>query len=166
MLFSSEDGLIHAELTEFDLQLLAMVPPLIASVGDPEVDPAGARLTPEVFTGDAERSAEYRRLAGDLIDQGREDDAAALRELIEAVAAGDPLTEDQAAGWMRAINQARLILGARLGIEDDDWEETSGLSPEEPAVLLLHLLGRIQGHLIAALAGGLPNPGAEPAPPA
>jgi len=154
-LFYRQDGMIHSRLREFEVALLRMVPQLIDTVGQQGVDPAADRLTPEVFTDDVDRSAEYRRLAGDLIDQGRRDDAAALAELIDAVESGDPLTDEQAAGWMRAINQARLILGARLGIEDDGWEATSGLSPEEPAVLMLHLLGRIQSHLIGALTGAL-----------
>ncbi|NND01592.1 MAG: DUF2017 family protein [Acidimicrobiia bacterium] len=156
-LFYRRNGLIHSQLREFDIALLRMVPQLIDTVGPTGADPAADRLSPEVFSQDEERSAEFRRLAGDLIDQGREDDVVALRELIDAVESGEPLTDEQASSWMRAINQARLILGARLGIEDDGWEEASGLSPEEPSVLMLHLLGRIQGHLIAALAGGLPG---------
>lgn len=154
-LFARDGDRIYSRLREFDLALLRMVPQLIETVGEGGVDPAADRLTPEVFADDAERSAEYRRLAGDLIDKGRIEDATALRDLIDAVEAGDSLTDEQASGWMRAINQARLILGARLGIDDDGWEETSGLSPEEPAVLMLHLLGQIQGDLIGALAAGL-----------
>lgn len=154
-LFYREDGLIHCRLREVELTLLRMVPQLIATVGEPAVDPAAERLTPEVFSGDMERSREFRHLAGDLIDQGRADDVAALRDLVDAVASGTALTEEQASGWMRAINQARLIIGARLGIEEDGWEETSGLSPADPSVVMLHLLSRIQSHLIAALSGGL-----------
>lgn len=154
-LFVRRGGLIYSRLEDFDLALLRLVPPLLDSVGENGVDPAADRLRPEIFRDDAARSAEYRRLAGELIDQGRADDAAALGGLIGAVASGEPLTSDQAAGWMRAINQARLVLGARLGIEDDGWERSSGLSPEDPHVVMLHLLGRIQDDLIAALAADL-----------
>ncbi len=154
-LFYRRHGMIHSRLREFEIELLRMVPRLIDTVGNHGGDPAADRLTPEVFSGDRERSAEYRRLAGDLIDQGRADDVAALEDLIDAVESGEPLSDEQASGWMRAINQARLILGARLGIENDGWEETGGLSPQEPAVLMLHLLGQIQTHLIEALAGGI-----------
>ena len=154
-LFYRAEGLIHSRLQEFDLALLRMVPQLIDTLGAVGFDPAVERFTPRVFADDEERSAEYRRLAGELIDDGRAEDAAALRDLLGAVESGDALTDEEASCWMRAINQARLILGARLGIEDDGWEETSGLSPEDPSVLMLHLLGRMQSHLIAALVGGL-----------
>ena len=153
-LFYRDGAEIHSRLREFDLALLRMVPALIDTVGEPGIDPAADRLTPQVHD-DEERSAEYRRLAGDIIDDGRAEDVAALRDLIDAVEVGRALTDEEASGWMRTINQARLILGARLGIEDDDWEDTSGISLDEPHVVMLQLLSRIQHDLIGALAAGL-----------
>lgn len=151
-LFATRDGSIVPRLSDFEVAILRMVPRLIDSVGGWDDDPAAERLTPEVFADDPERSAEFRRLAGELIDAGRAEDAAALDDLIESAAAGIPLTEQQAGSWMRAINQARLILGARLGIEEDGWEETSSFAPDDPHVVLLHLLSRIQGDLIRAVS--------------
>lgn len=154
-LFYRDGGQIHSRLREFDLALLRMVPDLVATVGEPGIDPAADRLTPQVYDEDAERSAEYRRLAGELIDSGRAEDVTALRDLIDSVEVGRPLTDEQASGWMRAINQARLVLGARLGIEEDGWEEKSEIPMDDPRVVMLQLLSRIQSDLIRALSAGL-----------
>lgn len=150
-LFYGQDGRVHSRLGDFEAALLRMVPRVVASVGESEVDPAATRLTPDVFD-DSKRSEEFRRLAGELIDTGRADDVAAIESFLESVRDGESLTEEQADGWLRAINQARLVIGARLGIEEDGWEETTDLSPDDPRVALLHLLGRIQGDLIRALS--------------
>ena len=154
-LFYRREGEIYGRLREFDLALLRMVPPLIDTVGEPGADPAADRLTPEVYGDSAEKSEEYRRLAGEIIDDGRADDVASLRDLLDAVETGRPLTDEQAAGWMRAINQARLILGARLGIEDDGWEDIGAISMDDPHVVMLQLLSRIQHDLVEALAAGI-----------
>lgn len=151
-LFVREGNAIRSRLREFELALLRMVPQLIDTVGEPGIDRAADRLTPQVYADDSERSAEFRRLAGELIDDGRAEDVAALRDLVDAVEVGRSLTEEQAAGWMRAINHARLILGARLGIEEDGWEETSGVSMDQPQVVMLQLLTQIQADLIGALS--------------
>ena len=41
----------------------------------------------------------------------------------------DRLDLDDAECWMRAIGEARLKVAARLGIEEDGWEDGSRTTP-------------------------------------
>ena len=62
------------------------------------------------------------------------------------------LSEEEALTWVRALNHLRLVAGARLGIDDDGWEERgdgSVLESEEYAMLVT--LGWVQENVIAAL---------------
>jgi hypothetical protein len=62
------------------------------------------------------------------------------------------LSEEEALTWVRALNHLRLVAGARLGIDDDGWEERSDpsmLEREEYAMLVT--LGWVQENVVAAL---------------
>ncbi len=152
-LFSRRGGAIHARLSEFHLAVLGLVPRLLATVGEVGVDPAADRLTPEVYPDDPERSEEFRHLAAEMIDRGRDADQAAFAAGLEKVAGGAPLTSDEAASWMRAIGHARVILGARLGITADGWETTT--DTDDSRIAVLHFLGHLQDDLVAVLTGEL-----------
>ena len=69
------------------------------------------------------------------------------------MAAGGSLSFEEASGWMRALAHARVILGARLGIEDDGWEANPAAGDMRLGVL--QLLGHVQDDLIAALTRDL-----------
>ena len=49
------------------------------------------------------------------------------------------------------VNEARLALGARLGIVEDGWE-SDGRTASDPVALLLRYLTGYQDDLIRALA--------------
>lgn len=149
------DGEISADLEDIEVGILRLVPPLLAGVGEPGVDRGADRLRYEVHADDPERSAEFRRLASDLVDGGRAADIAALVESIDAVADGAALSDDAAAGWVGAINQARVVLAARLGIDDDGWGEGPELAGGDPSRVMLLLLSFIQTDLVDVLEDAL-----------
>lgn len=151
--FDRRGGMIRPRLSEFHLALLGLVPKLLATVGEPGRDPAGERLRPEVFPDDPERSAEFRRLSSDMIEEGRATDNEVFAAGLERAAAGEPLTLAEAESWMRALAHARVILGARLGIEEDGWE--AGTFGDDSRVAVLHFLGLLQEDLITALTATL-----------
>lgn len=154
-LFVVRDGAIRSRLGDFEIAVLRLVPKLLASVGDSAADPAAERLTPQVYPDDPERSAEFRRLAADMIEGTREADADALADGLDRVAAGGTLSFEEAAGWMRALAHARVILGARLGIEEDGWEGDRAAAAADTRIGVLHLLGHVQDDLVAALTSDL-----------
>ncbi len=65
------------------------------------------------------------------------------------------LDEEEAQAWLTVVGEARLVLAARLGIEEDGWEEL--LPPERPEVGALHFLGWLQSELVEALSEELPG---------
>ena len=154
-LFFVDDGAIRSRLNDFEVGVLRLVPDLLASVGESDTDPAAGRLRPQIHPDDPERSEEFRRLAADMIDGSRKSDAAALAAGLDQVAAGGSLSSDEAAGWMRALAHARVILGARLGIEDDGWEADRRAAAGDMRIGVLHLLGHVQDDLIAVLTRNL-----------
>ena len=111
-------------------------------------DPSLERLFPPAYD-DAESEAEYRRLTGDELLEGRR---RALR-VIEETLDQDRLTKEQAEAWLTALNDLRLVLGTRLDVTEDMLLER--LRPDDPNAFELSLyayLSWLQEQLVEALA--------------
>jgi len=125
--------------------LLRILDELREGLGD---DP---RTRPRAYD-DPELDADYQRYSRPEVEEVRNADIEAVRT---ALSAGDDrfrLSEDEALAWIRALNHLRLVAGARLGIENDGWEERSDdrlLEREEYAMLVT--LGWVQENVVAAL---------------
>ena len=83
-------------------------------------DPAVARLFPTAYPDDPMRNLEFEQVAGDDLQRDR----VARFEALGATVDARWLTEEQLLQWMRAINDARLVLGVRLDV-------TEGTTPED-----------------------------------
>jgi Domain of unknown function (DUF2017) len=125
--------------------LLGIVDELRSGLGD---DP---RTRPRAYE-DPALDADYQRYSRPEVEQARAADIDTVRA---ALSAGDDrfrLSEDEALSWIRALNHLRLVAGARLGIDDDGWEERGDdrlLETEEYAMLVT--LGWVQESVVAAL---------------
>jgi hypothetical protein len=150
--FTSRRNRIRVHLSAREADLLRQLPILLDSVGQEADDPAAVRLSPAVYPGDAAADSEWHRFAGPELDRGRSADRAAFTNTL-----GQPdLSPEEAEGWLRMIGEARLVLGARLGITEDGW---SGNEPgSDPVEAFLHYLSWLQEGLVVALSGGLPAP--------
>ena len=153
--FVWRDDRIQARLDELDHAVLGLVPSLLTGVGELGVDPAAARLQPAVYRDDPEKSAEFLRLSAGIIEEGRQADLELFVAGYEDIANGAGLTAEEAEAWSRTLTHARLIVGARLGIEEDGWEESDAADLEDPHVAVLLVLGRLQESLMSALLAGL-----------
>lgn len=141
------DGL-ELRLTDIEVTFLADLPRLLAGLGTAESDPGAARLSPPVYLGDPEADAEWRRLAGAELEASRRADRSAFEVVLEAVADSLPesarttpkgavgtavVSRAEADALLRVVNEARLVLGARWGIETaGDYDD---LRPEASEVL-------------------------------
>jgi len=117
---------------------------LVEAPGDPSLE----RLFPPAYD-DAEDEADYRRLMGDELLEGRR---RALR-VIEETLDQDRLTKEQAESWLTALNDLRLVLGTRLDVTEDMLLER--LRPEDPnafEISLYSYLSWLQEQLVEALA--------------
>jgi hypothetical protein len=116
----------------------------------PTDDLGVGRLFPPAYVDSPEQEAEYRRMVrDDLIAEHLE----AIRVMEETIDARR-LSEEQLTSWLRALNDLRLVLGTRLHVTEDTYEDA--MDPEgadTPAYALFFYLGWLEEHVVAALAG-------------
>jgi hypothetical protein len=142
------DGRYRLRLSADERNLLRTLPAqLLAILGTD--DPALRRLAPPAYQDDPEREAEYRRLVGDdLLEQRRE----ALRVMADTVDA-ESLGPEEMAAWLGALNDLRLVLGTRLDVTEELYEEgVSDDDPRAPAFALFGYLGWLEEQVVEALA--------------
>jgi hypothetical protein len=151
-------GRFRLRLTREERDLLRSLPDQLRGLL-PTDDPALRRLRPPAYEDDPEREAEYRRLVGDDLLRQRLETLEVMRSTIDA----DILDEDQLAAWLGTLNDLRLVLGTRLEVTEELYEE--GMpedDPRAPAFGLYQFLGWLEEHLVAALAGHVePNEGGQ-----
>lgn len=147
------EGGFRLRLSDGERELLRTLPGELREVLDAERDdPSLRRLFPPAYEQDEEGEDEYRSLMGDELLEGRR---AALR-LVEETAGRDRLTAAELDGWLRALNDLRLVLGTRLGVTEDTY--MTELDPRHPDAYELSVYGYLswlQEQLVAAAAGGL-----------
>lgn len=147
------EGDFALRLSDGERELLRTLPgELRALLGSEHEDPSLRRLFPPAYERDEEDEAEYRRLMAEELLEGRR---AALR-LVEETASGDRLTAEELDGWLRALNDLRLVLGTRLDVTEETY--VTELDPAHPQIYELSVyayLTWLQEQLVAAAAGEL-----------
>lgn len=107
----------------------------------PPDDPALHRLLPDAYADDAAAAREFRGLMdGEL----RRTKAAALELVLSRL--GDReigLAAEEAEGWLQGLNDIRLVLGVRLGVQEDMDEFVAGLERDDPRWPLLYAYDRV-----------------------
>lgn len=138
------------ELSPEERLFLGDVLPLLAGIGGVGSDPAADRLNVPVYLDDPESNKEWWRLMGEDLNAARRADRAVFAK---TVTNDGPVTIDdaEADAVLRVLNEARLALGARLGI---DVESDHDALPEESRQVLDYL-GWIQEELTLELMKAL-----------
>ena len=127
-------------------------------------EPALTRLAPPAYVEEPEHEAEYRRFMGDDL---RRRQLGALALMSETAGAAE-LSEEQAQGWLSALNSLRLVLGTQLDVGEDvddelDDVDDAGGDLDEPqavragALQLYRYLSMLLDELVSALGEGLPD---------
>lgn len=112
-------------------------------------DPSLLRLFPTAYTDDPKREAEYQQLMRDDLLELHRGALDVMEETIDAV----DLDEEQVTAWMKAINQMRLVLGTRLDVTEDLYEDGMDTNDARaPAFALYSYLGWLQEHIVQALS--------------
>jgi len=157
---SAHDARFANELPDDWRHLLSAV---IADLRDSLLsdDETTRRLYPTAYPDDAERNAEFAALAHDQLLMARLDGL----DVVERTIAADTLSASDLTAWMQAINQARLVLGTRLDVTEDDPREHDPDHPEAPRLRVYRLLARLLGDIVDALHPSLP-PGDDRTAPA
>jgi hypothetical protein len=149
----TRDGGFRLRLSPEERELLRGLPAQLRSLLEREPDdPSLRRLFPPAYEDDAEGEAEYRRLLhGELLAGHRE-----ALAVLERTAGQERLGRDELEAWLGALNDLRLVLGTRLDVSEEVYEqELDPLDPEASELALYAYLTWLQEHTVAAAATGL-----------
>jgi Domain of unknown function (DUF2017) len=115
-----------------------------AQIAESVDDPALRRLFPPAYD-DPELDQEYQQLTRAQLTTGRERALDLLQETVDR----DVLSPEEADAWLRALNDARLVLGTRLDVtEDFDWDALDPNEPRAPDFALYAYVSWIQEQLV------------------
>lgn len=146
-------GDVKLRIGKEEREMLRGLPDQLRRLMDEEPDdPAVLRLFPPAYRDRPDHEHEYRRLMGEDLRERRLAALAAMEETIDA----DVLTPEEASGWLRALNDLRLVLGTRLDVKDDTFDhELDEDDPRAPALALYGYLSVLEEELVEALAQGV-----------
>jgi hypothetical protein len=142
-------GRFRLRLTDEEREVLRALPGQLRDQLDTE-DPSLRRLHPPAYQDDPEREREYRRLVHDDLVRQR---LQALEVMESTIDAGS-LDEEQMTAWLGALNDLRLVLGTRLEVTEEMYEE--GIPDQDPraaSFALYQYLGWLEEQIVSALAG-------------
>jgi Domain of unknown function (DUF2017) len=141
------DGVVHVRLPGEERSLLRLVAAELAALLDEPDDPDLRRLFPPAYE-DAEAQASYHGLVHDGLVSGR---VRAL-DTFRSTLANDTLTEDESQSWLTVLNDARLVLGTRLDVQEDALLDDLGASdPRARDFGVYAYLSWLQEQLVAAV---------------
>ncbi|MGH8946336.1 MAG: DUF2017 family protein [Acidimicrobiia bacterium] len=148
--FKATRGGIRVMLGPEERIFLGDVLPMLAGIGAVGSDPAADRFHVPVYLDDPEADSEWWRLMGGDLEAARRAGRAVLQRVLDEFG-NLTLDEAEANALLRVINEARLALGARLGIDvESDHDELS-----EDSRQVLDYLGWLLEELTIALSQSL-----------
>jgi hypothetical protein len=100
--------------------LLRLMAELRALITGPDDNELLRRLFPVAYPEDEEKEAEYQRLMREELVASRLAAIESVSHTIEPAHAKELLDEGETIAFMQSINAIRLVLGAMLGITDDE----------------------------------------------
>jgi len=135
--------------------------PLAAQLGwlDGDVgisdDPAVARLLPDAYD-DPDDARDFRRFTENDLRQSKMQHAMTVLEEIER--SGEKVSVTSTDSWLGLLNDARIAIGTRIQISQDNHEELAGLPDDDPRSGLFHVydwLTFLQESLVRCMAPAL-----------
>jgi hypothetical protein len=163
---TTRGGDVELTLDEAELELLRAIPEQLRQLYDgPADDPARARLFPRAYLDPTEERSEqeWEALAHPALLRERID---GLNRLLAGLERAEPrrggvrtsLAPEEVSVWVAVLNDARLALGTRLGMTDDtDLRWIARDDPQGPEKAAYGWLTALQGELVEALLGALPD---------
>jgi uncharacterized protein DUF2017 len=117
----------------------------------PTDDVGVGRLFPPAYMDDPEREAEYRRMVREDLMAEHLQALQVMEETIDA----RRLSEEQLTSWLSALNDLRLVLGTRLNVTEETYqEEMDPEASDTAAYALFFYLGWLEEQIVEALAAG------------
>jgi hypothetical protein len=133
--FKAVRGGIDVDLTPDEKEFLSGVLEVLAGIKATGDDPAARRLHVPVYLDDPESNDEWWRLMEGELAAARTDDRGVFGRTIEDTGRRH-LSNDEADAFLRVLNEGRLVLGARFGLE---VEEDHDRLPEDQREIMDYL---------------------------
>lgn len=148
----TSDGDFMLRLSPEERDVLRSLPTQLIEILGTD-DPALRRLRPPAHPDDPEMETEYRELVGGELDHQRRRALEVMASTIDA----ERLDEEQITAWLTSLNDLRLVLGTRLDVTEDTYDEgIPERDPRAPAFAIYLYLGWLEEQVVAALAASLP----------
>jgi hypothetical protein len=147
----TRDGDFRLRLPKGERDILRSLPGQLRELLTTD-DPALERLFPPAYPDDPARNLEYEELVRAELTASH----LTSIDVMEATIDAERLDEDQLVAWMGAINDLRLVLGTRLEVTEELYEE--GMpegDPRMPSFVLYTYLGWLEEQVVEALASEL-----------
>ncbi len=149
-MFSVDGDVVTAVFTVEERLLLQQIPLLLGDVGKVVGDAGYDVLHRVVYRDDPDESRELEGLVASEREAMRSSD----RHIVERLGDGSTeMTRRDAHGFLRSVNEARLVIAARAGVFESGpgWEEEVA---HDPSLAAVAWLGYVQADLIRALLDG------------
>lgn len=141
-------------LQQLPAQLEAALSSLLKAAGP--VPDELRRLLPPAYLADQAAEESYVRLARDgLIEHHLQS-----LTLLSSTADAEHLDDEQADGWLYAVNDLRLALGSGLGVSEEPVEVRAD-DPHYGDWVCYQYLSFLQGEILEAMSGALAEPMAQ-----
>jgi hypothetical protein len=146
-MFKHVGDVIVMEATGQEVAFLGQIPSLLDTVGTVDGDQGYAVLHRRLCLDDDDVDREMQALVSPEIDAQRRHDRESFMRCLRNRSA---ISFDDAHGFLRSLNAARLVLAARAGAFNEGvvWEDRIDQDPNLAAVAWL---GYVQGELIKAV---------------
>jgi hypothetical protein len=163
---TTRGGTVEVTLDEAEVALVRAIPDQLRTLYDaPTDDPTRSRLFPRAYLDPTEERAEqeWEALAHPELLRQRLD---GLERLLDGLERAEPrrgglrvgLTPEDVSVWVAVLNDARLAMGARLDVtEETDLRWIARDDPQRFEKAAYGWLTALQGELVEALLGGLPD---------
>ncbi|MFA5891396.1 MAG: DUF2017 family protein [Actinomycetota bacterium] len=122
------------------------------------------RLFPPAYADDANREEEFRRMTRDDLIEAKKHAARVVIAGIDDATRGRrrllsmTLDEETVGAWLGVCNDARLVLGTRIGVAEDAFDEAFPSDhPDAPAQNMYLYLSALVGTLSEELLGAMPG---------
>lgn len=132
--FTKSGGGVEVDLSGNERSFLTGVLDVLMSLPRSGDDPATRRLRVPVYLDDPDSNEEWWRLMGEELNAARIADRRVFQRAITEVPCR--LSEEEANAFLRVLNEGRLALGARFGLE---VEEDHDRLPEEQRDIMDYL---------------------------
>ena len=142
------DGSFSITIPQQERQLLEQLIPQMRELIESH-DQLAWRLFPNPYPDHEKAADDYSEMIGDDLEERHLAALTVVEETLDA----KRLEEDQMAAWMSAVNDLRIVIGTRLGVEEDTEIDDFVGEVDQSLFLTYSYLGIMLDRIVQAVSG-------------